>query len=413
MHRNKILIIGDDIRQHTGVANILQYISISLSTKFSIVQMALGCTSSNIVDMSESISKLTQNPNTDFIIYETQRSGTLESLRIILNNQDPDCILLMSDPHKYEWLFNAEHEIRSRCPILYYHVWDNLPHPKFLKKVYNSCDTISCISKLTYDCVKSVVPEHDSVSLIPHGVDRKLFHEQSETQKKMNRIDLLGKDYEFVLFCNSTNIPRKELCNLVEGFSMFYNSLSSSEKTNVTLLIHTTLKSSIGTDLNKLLDDLYPDIPVLLSGEDVLPNAINSLYNLSHCTINVSSNEGFGLSTLESISTKTPVILNNTGGLSDQYNETWGELIEPSSRILKGTQKVPYIYYDICNANDISNSIKKMYSRYKNIDMTDVDKFLEDNNFTSNLMCEGIYNELKNTLKKFSPRNQYKFTKVS
>ena len=87
--------------------------------------------------------------------------------------------------------------------------------------------------------------------------------------------------------------------------------------------MHTNTESSRGVNLNKILDDLYPDLPVLISNEVVSEKVLNNMYNLSHCTINIASNEGFGLCTLESVATQTPIIINKTGGLVDQINKNW------------------------------------------------------------------------------------------
>ena len=59
--KNKILLIGDDIRRTTGVANILKQIILHLVSDFDFVQLACGNSQPNlsIVDVSESVSKIT------------------------------------------------------------------------------------------------------------------------------------------------------------------------------------------------------------------------------------------------------------------------------------------------------------------------------------------------------------------
>ena len=42
------------------------------------------------------------------------------------------------------------------------------------------------------------------------------------------------------------------------------------------------------------------------------------LYNMADVTINIASNEGFGLGTAESLMAGVPIIVNVTGGLQDQ-----------------------------------------------------------------------------------------------
>ena len=77
------------------------------------------------------------------------------------------------------------------------------------------------------------------------------------------------------------------------------------------LLIHTNPHNKNGVDLNKLVDDCYADIPIKFSVDSVNENWLNYIYNLSSATINVSSNEGFGLTTLESLATCTPIIISD------------------------------------------------------------------------------------------------------
>ena len=348
--------------------------------------------------------------------YTKQRLSVIKkNSEKLLHTEKPSAVFIMTDPHRYDYLFEMEHEIRTMCPLLYYHVWDNDPVPNFLKSVYDSCDWIGCISKLTYENIKQLCPSHSGVEYIPHGVNFDIFQKQTDEQIIQNRKGFLGRDYKFVLFCNNVNTVEKNIASLIEGFSLFYRNLEKDEQSGVTLLIHTDPTSTNGPDLNCLLDDLYADIPVLISVDKVSDSHLNNIYNLSHCVINVATNEGFGLTTLESVATETPIIINNTGGLKDQYVESWSEKIEPITRILQGTQKTPYIYSDICSADDIHSAILKMYTRIKNqeIDMSSVKKHLHDNHFTTQQMCESIKNGLDKTISNVKSRPQYRFTKVS
>lgn len=408
--RKKILIIGDDIRHTTGVACILRQVTYSLIDTYDIIQLGLGNNNNvNVVDMSKSVSSSDQSRF--FKIYETENTGNINKLRDILHTEDIDCIFLMSDPHKFDWFFQAEHEIRVQCPIYYYHVWDNYPVPLFLKSIYNSCDNIGCISKLTYSILNELKIQ-TPYSYIPHGVDSSKFYKQSDDEILKNRKLLLGHDYKFVLFCNNSNIPRKQFGLLLDGFNKFYKKINETQKAEVTLLIHTNVNSKTGFDLNKILDDLYVDLPVLLSSGNTSEATLNNMYNLSHCTINVASNEGFGLTTLESVFTHTPVIFTNTGGLKDQYNENWCELIRDTQQILVGSRSTPYIYSDICNSDDISQCILSMYNKYNKINMSSVDEFLMDNKFHTEQMCKELHLQIKKTINNFKPRAEYTFTKV-
>ena len=97
-------------------------------------------------------------------------------------------------------------------------MWDNKRPKSFLKSYYENCETISCISKLTEECVKNVVPNHNSVFYTPHGVDTSMYFPQQAELISKNRKAFLGKDYKFVLFFNGTNITRKEITSTIISF---------------------------------------------------------------------------------------------------------------------------------------------------------------------------------------------------
>ena len=88
------------------------------------------------------------------------------------------------------------------------------------------------------------------------------------------------------------------------------------------------------------------------------------MYNMADCTINIADAEGFGLSSLESLSCGTPVINTMTGGLQEQVTdgETWfGVGIEPASKAIIGSQNIPWIYEDRLSGEDVINAFLKIY----------------------------------------------------
>jgi glycosyltransferase involved in cell wall biosynthesis len=85
-------------------------------------------------------------------------------------------------------------------------------------------------------------------------------------------------------------------------------------------------------------------------------------------TINISDAEGFGLSTLESLSCGTPIIVNMTGGLQEQVTngeEWYGVGIEPASKAVIGSQNIPFIYEDRLNNEDVVDALVKLYEMSK------------------------------------------------
>ena len=99
----------------------------------------------------------TQEWGDDWIIYPVDGYGNQETVRSMIIQHKPDILWFMTDPRFYEWLWNFEDEIRAAMPMVYYHVWDNFPSPKFNAPFYSSNDYIATISKVTSKIVQEVV----------------------------------------------------------------------------------------------------------------------------------------------------------------------------------------------------------------------------------------------------------------
>src|SRR5690606_10831195 len=92
-------------------------------------------------------------------------------------------------------------------------------------------------------------------------------------------------------------------------------------------------------------------------------------YNAADLTMSRSDAEGFGLSTLESLSCETPILVNKTGGLQEQVtdgNNFFGKMIIPASSAVVGSQNTPYIYEDRVSEQEFVNGLVEMYKTWKN-----------------------------------------------
>ena len=136
-------------------------------------------------------------------------------VRSILRTEKPDIIWFMTDPRFWGWLWQIENEIRPTGPIVYYHVWDNYPYPKFNRKFYLSNDHIGTISTLSQDIVSTVAPEVPS-TYIPHAVNTDIFKRlPDEAIAKFKRDNLNITDDRFIFFWNNINARRKPYVSLI------------------------------------------------------------------------------------------------------------------------------------------------------------------------------------------------------
>ena len=309
----------------------------------------------------------TEEYGDDWLIYPVDGYGSQEQVRALLKAQKPDIVWIMTDPRFWGWLWEIDNEIRSVAPLVYYHVWDNLPYPTFNRKWYLSNDLIASISKVTHDIVENVAPEVDLVR-IPHAVNDSVFCKIDDRQliegfKKENSIGFdKNGNKRFVFFWNNRNARRKQSGSLMFWFNEFLDRVGRDK---ATLIMHTEPKDPNGQDLIAIKDRLGLDEDQFkLSTNKLSIQQLSVLYNSVDCTINISDAEGFGLATLESLATETPIIVNMTGGLQEQVTngkDWFGIGIEPCSKAVIGSQDVPWIYEDRISNTDLVDAMVKMY----------------------------------------------------
>jgi glycosyltransferase involved in cell wall biosynthesis len=254
--------------------------------------------------------------------------------------------------------------------MVYYHVWDNYPHPHFNAKYYNSTDEVVAISKVTDDIVQTVAPDAHC-GYIPHAVNSSIYHKYTTQEEKENAKKLkenvfsassenIKNPKKKIFFWNNRNARRKQPGTLIYWFKEFLDEVGHDK---AILLMHTDPRDQHGQDLPHLIDHLgINNGQVLLSTTKVKPEDLAGMYNVADYTINISDAEGFGLATLESLSCGTPIIVNMTGGLQEQVTNGkdwfgWG--ITPASKSIIGSLEVPYIYEDRLNKKEFIDTLKK------------------------------------------------------
>ena len=354
----KVLVISDHPLSPSGVGTQTKYM----------IESCLRTSMFQFVCIGGAIKHQNYNPikvepwGNDFLIYPVDGYGTPDLMRSMLRTHKPDILWFMTDPRFYEWLWEIENEIRALVPMVYYHVWDNYPYPKFNKTFYDSNDFIAAISKVTDDIVKTVSPEVESM-YVPHAVDDKVYKPLPEEEYKDFILKAMPqlKD-KFVFFWNNRNARRKQSGTLLFWFKEFLDKVGHDK---ASLVMHTNPRDPHGQNLARIAEELdLMNGQIVFSTQAVESNILAKVYNFADCTINISDAEGFGLATLESLSCGTPIIVNMTGGLQEQVTdgENWfGIGIEPISKAVIGSQTVPYIYEDRISKEQFVDALTKMY----------------------------------------------------
>lgn len=300
----------------------------------------------------------------DWVILPINGYGDENIVRAILDEEKPDAVWFVTDPRFYGWLFNMSDEIRDRnIPLLYWHLWDEKPIPMFNKPAYDSCDFIGCISKLTCDIMEGC--EHKNYDYIPHSIDYNIFKPLPRDEVKTLKAEILGQKNKnkFVFFYNSRNARRKMTSDVVRFFKEFCDEVGQDK---ALLFMKCDPHDKEGANLIEVAKMLgLTNEQLYFSNEKLPPEKMAILYNISSCTVGISNNEGFGLSSLESLACGVPVISTRTGGLQDQNidgDEVFGISLFPTTKSLTGSQEIPYIYDCRVADKDILAAYIKMYN---------------------------------------------------
>jgi glycosyltransferase involved in cell wall biosynthesis len=360
--KKKILVIADHPLAPSGVGTQTKYV---IDTLLRTGEYKFICLGGAVKHPNYDPQNITDPAwdDGDWIVYPVDGYGNAEIIRSLLWAEKPDLLWFMTDPRFFPWLWQIENEVRANVPMLYYHVWDNYPPPKFNRKWYESTDVIASISKVTHDIVSKVAPSVEN-HYIPHAVDSNSFKKlPKEVVAEFKDNNFPDHNDRTIFFWNNRNARRKQTGTLVNCFNKFAEKVGPE---NVCLIMHTDPKDPNGQDIEAILSDFgIADGRVLLSRNKMPPEALAMMYNMADCTINISDAEGFGLATLESMACGTPIIVNMTGGLQEQVTDgvKWfGIGLEPESKALIGSQVVPYIYEDRLSEDTIVSALEKMYN---------------------------------------------------
>jgi len=456
--RKKILLLSDDIRFHSGIATMSREIVLGTAHRFNWVNLAAAINhpeQGKRLDVSQDTNRLCGIEDSSITLYPYNGYGDANMVRILMEMEKPDAIMIFTDPRYWIWFFQMENEIRKKIPITYLNIWDDFPAPLYNKSYYDSCDALFCISKQTKlinELVLGDPAKNKVIKYVPHGIDEKTFFPINEFMTKENeelektKAQLFkGENPEFVVFYNSRNIRRKSTSDLVAAYSVFCDQIGKDKAKKCALLLHTQPVDENGTDLRAVIELLCdPEYQKVYFSEDRWsPEQMNLLYNLSDVTCLISSNEGWGLSLTEAMMAGKMIIGNVTGGMQDQmrfvddngnwYEPTkdcpsnhfrrysdcgeWAIPVFPSNTSLMGSIPTPYIFDDRCDFREVANAIEKVYEmspeeRQRRGSLARQWVTSEESMMSARMMSKNIVDGLEEAIEKWKPRKRFELIKT-
>jgi len=171
---------------------------------------------------------------------------------------------------------------------------------------------------------------------------------------------------------------------------------------------------------------------------------------MADCTVNIAGNEGFGLTTAESVMAGTPIIVNVTGGLQDQcgfkkksdgkyftaedYKQigslhnwrewedkvTWGEWATPiwsRAQTMVGSIPTPYIIDDKVDIYELAEKLEEVYNTPKEIlnknGLKGREEFIGEMGLVNKNMCQTLIDGVEGTFENWKPRKRYELFSIN
>jgi glycosyltransferase involved in cell wall biosynthesis len=454
--RKKIMLICDDIRVHSGVATVARELVLNTAQHFNWVNIAGAINhpeKGKRFDISKDTNTNTGLTDASVFLYPVDGYGNPDLIRQLISLEQPDAIMLITDPRYFEWLFQIENEIRQHMPIIYLNIWDDYPAPLYNKAFYESCDALLAISKQTKLINELVLGEKANkkvIEYVPHGLNHEMYY-PIEKEDELKELEAFKKqvfgdeEKDFVVFFNSRNIRRKQIPDTMLAFRLFLDTLPKEKADKCAMVMHTEIVSDHGTDLEAVRKVLFPKYPkaIYFSTNKLDNKQLNQLYNIADAQILLTSNEGWGLSLTEAILAGTVIIANVTGGMQDQMrfedeygnwftpspkipsNHTgryknhgsWAFPVYPTNRSIQGSPKTPYIWDDRCTAEDAAARISEVYAMdremRKDLGKTGRHWAVNEAGFTGEHMGVRAIHAIDKLFNTWTPRERYELINVN
>jgi len=410
--RKTILFLADDMRMPSGIGTMTRELILGTAHIFNYVHVGAGINHPDvgkIFDLGQDVNKEVGIDDASVLLYPYNGYGDQGLIRHLMSAHKIDAIVHFTDPRYWVWLYQMSAEIRQQVPIFYYHIWDDLPAPHYNKAFYESCDLLMGISKQSVNISHLVLGEGNYTELtdkttaeeiaqalpktcyVPHGINHNIFKklEPSPEFGLFKSRLFKGEDVEFSILYNNRNIRRKMTSDIILAFKLFTSKLTPEQVKKTRLVMHTQPVDDNGTNLLAVIDTLCPELQdnIIFTNARYSPDDMCKLYNSCDVTINIGSNEGWGLSSTESMMCGTPIINNVTGGLQDQCrfedengewikftaefatNHTgkykkhgkWVKPVFPAAINLQGSVPTPYIFDDRADIRDVAKAMMAWY----------------------------------------------------
>ena len=215
--------------------------------------------------------------------------------------------------------------------ILYFPV-DSVLKQKWGENISHA-DYLVAYSEFGKSEALKVLPDREDMRVIPHGVNTRDYYPLPKSDAERFRKEYFKDQADKFIITNlNRNQQRKDVPRTIMALKEFRKQCPDS-----ILYLHMAMKDQ-GWDLPEVCSGMGLD-----SSKDVIfpqnfgPNQgypreiVNALYNASDVIVSTTLGEGFGLSWIEAMSAKKPVIMPDNTTLSEFITDDLGYLVKSGS----------------------------------------------------------------------------------
>jgi glycosyltransferase involved in cell wall biosynthesis len=325
--RKKIFWIGDAVAT-TGFARVNHSIISNLPRKYEVHHLGINYMG---------------DPN-DFKhkIYPAMLGGDVWGFGRVVNlikEIKPDLIFILNDPWVISQYLKILEEAKiNDIPIVVYFPVDAEEHDPVWYAGYESVESVCVYTEFGRRVVLQAEPGlQDKLSVIPHGIDTRIFHPLGDVFDRAGRLiktgEIIAREAlypvskqpsfrsDFIILNANRNQPRKRIDITIRAFAEF-----QKDKPDVRLYLHMGAKD-VGYDIIKLANRYFFDEKLIISStHHNMPNIpdsrLNEVYNGTSIGINTSLGEGWGLTNWEHGAARRPQIVPNHSACSELWKDS-------------------------------------------------------------------------------------------
>jgi D-inositol-3-phosphate glycosyltransferase len=243
-----------------------------------------------------------------------------------------DIVFMLQDHFVVQTLMEALLKVRDNLPTerkfttVYYTPIDGRIKKEWVTEVIAKMDQSILYNEYgKKQCIDLVPDLKDDLQVIFHGVDKATFYPLPEVEKKQFHDKFFAKHKDkFVVLNVNRNQPRKDLHRTMAAFSLFH------KKHPNTFLFILAQARDVGGDLLEIakqygleydVDWACPSPGAYGANQGYPIEIVNRIYNISDMVVSSTLGEGFGLSTVEGMATKKPILFPRNTSLVEIIGE--------------------------------------------------------------------------------------------